>query len=249
MVIESHQNRGNTPDDPLTRGRLTVGVLGGLGPDATVDFLRKIVAETPATTDQEHIRLLIDHNPGVPNRHASIAGKAPSVGPQLAQMAQGLEAAGADFLVMVCNTAHAFEAEIRAAVSIPFLSIIDVTVAALADSGAARVGVMAAEGCLQAGLYQHALAAAGYEPILWSDSELEEFMALVYRIKAGQRDADIADGIARLAASLVSRGADTLIAGCTEIPLFLHAQASPAPLFQSTDLLVQRTIALATGDT
>ncbi|MCB1841376.1 MAG: amino acid racemase [Halioglobus sp.] len=249
MVTGSQQNADNPPDHQVTRERLTVGVLGGLGPEATVDFLRKIVDATPATSDQDHIHLLIDHNPGVPNRHASIAGRAPSVGPQLAQMAQRLEAAGADFLVMVCNTAHAFEAEISAAVSIPFLSIIDVTVAALSDSGAARVGVMAAEGCLQAGLYQQALGAAGYEAILWSDSELEEFMALIYRIKAGQRHADIAEGIARLAASLVTRGADTLIAGCTEIPLFLHAQASPAPLFQSTDLLVQRTIALAKGDT
>jgi aspartate racemase len=225
----------------------TAGVLGGLGPQASVDFLTKIVAATEARSDQDHIRLLLDHNPTVPNRHDAIAGRAPSVGPILADMAAGLERGGADFLVMVCNTAHAYSEDIRAAVSIPFISIVDVTVAALADSGARRVGVMAAEGCLRAALYQRALEAAGYQPVLWSEAELETFMALVYRIKAGERDEDIRSGISQLATSLVFDGAEALIAGCTEIPLFLDQDSAPAPLFSSTDLLVQRTIQLAKG--
>lgn len=224
-----------------------VGVLGGLGPEATVDFMAKLVAATPAGSDQEHIRLLIDHNPGVPNRHDAIAGRTPSVGPQLAVMARGLENSGADFLVMVCNTAHAYSSEIQAAVSIPFISIVDVSVDALAQQPRRSVGVMAAAGCLQARLYQNALEAAGMEAVLWTDGELEDFMQLVYRIKAGERDADIGAGIKRLAASLVFSGAEVLLAGCTEIPLFLDARTAPAPLLSSTDLLVARTIALAQG--
>ena len=183
-----------------------VGVLGGLGPEATVDFMAKLVAATPAGSDQEHIRLLIDHNPGVPNRHDAIAGRTPSVGPQLAVMARGLENSGADFLVMVCNTAHAYSSEIQAAVSIPFISIVDVSVDALAQQPRRSVGVMAAAGCLQARLYQNALEAAGMEAVLWTDGELEDFMQLVYRIKAGERDADIGAGIKRLAASLGASG-------------------------------------------
>jgi len=228
-----------------TAGDQVVGVLGGLGPDATVDFLAKVVAATPAASDQDHIRMLIDHNPGVPNRHAAIAGTAPGVGPELAAMARGLETAGADFLVMVCNTAHAWTDDIRAAVSIPFVSIIDVVIDALRAQRVERVGVMAAEGCLRAGLYQEALAAAGFEPVLWSEAELERFMTLVYRIKAGERDDDIGAGIRRLAADLEFRGADALIAGCTEIPLFLNSGDTGVPLLSSTDLLVERTIALA----
>ncbi len=224
------------------------GVLGGLGPEATVDFLAKLVAGTDAANDQDHVRLLIDHNPTVPNRHDAIAGRAPSVGPQLAEMAAGLERAGADFLVMVCNTAHAYTDEIRTAVSIPFISIVDVTVEAAAAAGHRQVGVMAAEGCLRAALYQQALTAAGCEPVLWSDDELESFMALVYRIKAGERDEDIRSGVSRLATSLVFGGAEALIAGCTEIPLMLAPESAPAPLFSSTDLLVQRTIELAKAD-
>lgn len=221
------------------------GVMGGLGPEATVDFLGKLVVATDAGSDQDHVRLLIDHNPTVPNRHDAIAGRSPSVAPQLVDMALGLERSGADFLVMVCNTAHAYTQEIRAAVSIPFISIVDVTVEAVAAAGHRRVGVMAAEGCLQAGLYQQALEAAGCEAILWSEEELETFMALVYRIKAGERDEEIASGISRLATSLAFGGADALIAGCTEIPLMLSPDKAPAPLYSSTDLLVQRTIELA----
>ncbi len=225
----------------------TVGVLGGLGPDATVDFMSRVIAATPARCDQDHIRMLVDHNPSVPNRHRAITGETPSVGPQLAAMARGLEGAGAEFLVMVCNTAHAYTQEIRAAVAIPFISMIDVTVAAVVATGAKSAGVMAAEGCLRARLYQDALSAAGCESVLWSAPELASFMRLVYRIKAGDRDDEIATGLSQLAASLVFSGADVLIAGCTEIPLLLAPADVPAPLYVSTDLLVQHTLQLAKG--
>ena len=224
----------------------TAGVLGGLGPAATVDFMARVLAGTDASRDQDHIRLLVDHNPGVPDRHRAIAEGSPDVGPQLADMARGLESAGADFLVMVCNTAHAWSDDIRAAVNIPFISIVDVTVGALGEVPR-RAGVMAAEGCLRADLYQRALAAAGHEPILWDERELSQFMELVYRVKAGERDPDIGSAMSRLAASLEFSGADVLIAGCTEIPLMLDPGASSLPLLSSTDILVEHTIALARG--
>jgi aspartate racemase len=225
----------------------TVGVLGGLGPDATVDFMAKVIAATDARDDQEHIRMLVDHNPPVPNRHDAIAGKTPGVGPELASMAAGLEQAGADFLVMVCNTAHAWTEDIRAAVDIPFISIVDVCVEALADTGARNVGVLAADGCLRAGLYQAALAEAGYDPVLWSDAELEQFMALVYRIKAGERGREVTDGMGHLAHALVAAGAEILLAACTEVPLVLEPARSPVPLLSSTDLLAHHTVQLAQG--
>ena len=225
----------------------TAGVLGGLGPAATVDFMSRVLAQTSADCDQDHIRMLVDHNPSIPNRHQALAGEIPSVAPLLAAMAQGLERAGADFLVMVCNTAHAYSEEIRAAVSIPFHSIIDVTVAALGEAPR-RVGVMAADGCLRTGLYQDALVAAGHEPITWDAAELEQFMALVYRVKAGERDPEIGAGMTRLAAGLAFAGADALIAGCTEIPLLIDGPIAGLSLYSSTDLLVEHTIALARGE-
>jgi aspartate racemase len=224
---------------------LIAGVLGGLGPEATVDFMARLVAATDADCDQDHIRLLIDHNPKVPNRHDAIAGNTPSVGPDLAAMAATLEAAGADFLVMVCNTAHAYSADIRAAVRIPFVSIIDVVVEALGEFPARKVGLMAADGCLRAGLYQDALQAQGYEPVMWNEDELQQFMQLVYRIKAGDNAADIGTGMMELANALQARGAEVLVAGCTEVPLHLSAADTSLPLLSSTDLLVRRTIDIA----
>lgn len=216
-----------------------------MGPQATVDFMARVIAATGATSDQEHIHMIVDHNPQVPNRHAAIAGTAPSIGPDLAAMAQRLEGAGADFLVMVCNTAHAFTDDIRAAVSIPFVSIIDVVMEALPRHPARRVGLMAAQGCLQARLYQDALQLAGHEAVLWTDGELARFMDIIYRIKSGDRAVDIAPGLRRLAAELEFRGADILVAGCTEVPMFLSHSDTTAPMLSSTDLLVRRTIELA----
>jgi len=225
--------------------QLIAGVLGGMGPAATVDFLAKLVAATEADSDQDHIHLIIDHNPKVPNRHAAIAGLAPDISPELTAMARRLEAAGADFLVMVCNTAHAYTEQIRASVSIPFVSIIDVVMDELRSLPVKHVGIMAAEGCLRAELYQQALASAGFEAVLWSEDELARFMDLVYRIKAGDRGSDIGAGLSRLAADLVFRGAEILIAGCTEVPLFLSERDTAVPLLSSTSLLVRRTIMLA----
>jgi len=227
----------------------TAGILGGMGPEATIDFMARVLATTTARRDQEHIRMLVDHNPPLPDRHEAIAGGDAGLGPQLAAMARGLEHSGADFLVMVCNTAHAFAADIVAAVSIPFISIIDVTLDALPPSGASpRVGVMAAQGCLQAELYQRALEERGYLPVLWSEEELARFMDVIYRVKAGERDAALQAAMLKLAEALLERGAGTLVAGCTEIPLLLSQEQVAAPLLSSTDLLVRRTVALAKGD-
>src|SRR5690606_12590051 len=106
---------------------LVVGVLGGLGPEATHDFLGKVLASTGARADQEHLHILIDCNPKVPNRNEAIAARGPSAGPALAAMARRLEAAGADFLVMPCNTASYYQREIEAAAPIPFVGIVPET--------------------------------------------------------------------------------------------------------------------------
>jgi len=225
----------------------TAGVLGGMGPEATLDFMSRVMANTPAECDQDHLRMLVDHNPTLPNRHAAIAGDIPSVGPLLAEMAAGLQTAGADFIVMPCNTAHAFADDIRAAVTVPFLNLVDISVSAAVNTGARKIGVMAAKGCLAAGLYQQSLTRHGLEPILWADAELQQFMALVYRIKAGARDAGIGQTMEELASKLIAQGATSLIAACTEIPLVYEQQRCEVPLLNSTELLAQHTLLFAQG--
>jgi len=224
-----------------------------MGPQATVDFMAKLVSRTNAARDQDHIRLIVDHNPTVPNRHEAIAGDRTEVSAALMDMARGLERAGADFLLMVCNTAHAFQQDIKDAVGIPFVGIVEEVVSELDSkwSDSRRVGVMAADGCLASGLYQRALREAGREPITWSDVELEQFMALLYQVKAGDALEKTRLRMEQLAQSLIVRGAEVLIAGCTEIPLILHNSDAtselPFPLLSSTDILVSRTIDYAMG--
>jgi aspartate racemase len=214
-----------------------------MGPDATVDFMAKVIAATPADKDQDHLRMLVDSNPHVPNRQEALLRGGEDPGPALAAMAKGLQTAGADFLVMPCNTAHAFKDAIVAAVEIPLVSIIDVTVDACA--GATTVGVLATDGCIASGVFQDALAGRGLCEVLPDEGELQELMRLITRIKSGDQGADVAAAMLVLAQELVVRGADAIIAGCTEIPLVLKPEVLDVPLVSSTDALAAATVAIA----
>lgn len=228
-----------------TSSPLTVGVMGGMGPDATVDFMDKVIAATPAGSDQQHIHMLVDHNPHVPDRTAAILGHGAEPGPVLASMAQQLQQAGADFIVMPCNTAHAFQSAIRGALDVPFVSIIDETVAAC-DAYEA-VGLLATHGCLASGIYDKALSASGITVVLPDDAETQVFMKLLAEIKRGERGPDMSAGMAALADALIARGARAVIAGCTEIPLVLDNSMLGVPLISSTDVLAEVTVAYALG--
>jgi aspartate racemase len=211
--------------------------------------MAKVIAMTDASCDQDHVRMLVDHNPHVPNRQDAILADGEDPGPALAEMAAGLEARGADFLVIPCNTAYVFEDAILEATRIPLVSIITESVAMVTGAvpAATSVGLLATDGCLQAGIYQVGIEAAGMTAILPSDAELDQIMDLVNTIKAGRQDDKTAAAMRELAAALVSRGADAIIAGCTEIPLVLGHVDVSVPLIPSTDALALKTVKLATG--
>lgn len=225
----------------------TVGIIGGMGPAATLDFVARLRRLTPAEVDQDHLRLLIDDNPTLPNRNAALAGRGPSPGPEIAAMARGLERSGADFLVMPCNTAHAFQAEIEAAVTIPFLSIVEATIAAALGSEPQlrRAGIMAVDGCRSAGLYQSALEAMDVTPVLLARDDQAAFMALIGRIKAGDLGAEVQAAMRHLADRLIADGAEAILAACTEIPLVLEGVDLGVPLINSTEELARRTLTFA----
>ena len=214
-----------------------------MGPDATADFMSRVIRATPASKDQDHLRMLIDNNPHVPNRQEALLRGGEDPGPALASMARGLAAAGADFLVMPCNTAHAFAEAITAAVDIPLVSIIDVTVEACGEATA--IGVLATDGCITSGVFQEALAGHDRRAVLPDENEIETLMSLITRIKAGDTGPGVADGMRELAAALVARGAEVIVAGCTEIPLVLGAEMIDVPLVSSTDELARATVAMA----
>ncbi len=234
--------------------RPILGILGGLGPAATVDFYSKLVAATPAVSDQDHLHVIIDSDPGVPNRNEAVAGTGPSPAPQLAAMARRLEAAGAEALFMVCNAAHAFSDAITKAVDVPLVSIVEETVEATlaAAPGARIVGVLAAAGAQDARLYPTAFEGRGVRVIEPTGERRDRFMDLLYRVKAGDTGAGVRAGMLALVRELVADGAEAIVAGCTEVPLVLSGDdlASAGvrvPLVSSTDALVAAAVAIGTG--
>lgn len=205
-----------------------VGVLGGMGPLATVDFLRKIVEETPASCDQEHIPLVVYSVPQIPDRSHSIIADGESPLPMLLRGAKTLQDSGAAFIAIPCNTAHYWHRALAAGLDIPVLHIADCVCAQIEhmNAGSAPIGVLATEGTLQAGFYQEKLKAHGH-PMLRPTAE--EQNALVGQGIQLVKQGKILEGGRLLDAAvdrLLARGACTVILACTEIPLGLSAVAS-----------------------
>lgn len=216
-----------------------LGVIGGMGPAATVAFLARVQALTPADGDADHIRVVMDLNPQVPDRNTR-PGEAEVV---LGQMAEGLAAAGAEVIAMPCNTAHAQAGAIRAvceAKGLRFIDMIAATADAAAASGVKRIGVLATPGGER--LYMQALAARGIETVLLEGADREAFMALVYGVKRGDVGEAARAGMLRLAQALADAGAHGLIAGCTEVPLLLRAENAPVLLTDSAEVLAQACV-------
>ncbi|HVE06726.1 MAG TPA: amino acid racemase [Paraburkholderia sp.] len=228
---------------------LVVGVLGGMGPQATADFLAKLVAATPVDREQDHLRVRVDSNPKVPDRSDAITGRGPSPGPMLAAMAAGLERAGVDFLAMPCNTAHAFELEIRAAIGVPFISIVAEACAACERNwpAARRFGLLATNGCIAARLYQDHFALRGATAVTLAPDAQERFMALLYRIKLGDLSNAARAAMRDFGNALIDAGADVIVAGCTEVPLVLGTTDLARPVLDTTVELAQRCVRYALG--
>lgn len=207
-----------------------LGVLGGMGPAATVAFLARVQALTPAQGDQDHIRIIADINPQVPDRNRAPDAAETTLG----QMAMRLRDAGAQVLAMPCNTAHAQAAGIRKA-GLPLIDMIAETTEVATSGGAKKVGVLATPG--GEALYTKALQGKGAKIVRLTGAAREGFMACVYAVKRG----DVGEGpraeMRRLAATLVAAGAEVVIAGCTEVPLLLDTADVSVPLVDSAEVL------------
>lgn len=207
-----------------------LGVLGGMGPAATVAFLARVQALTPAEVDEDHIRVIADINPQVPNRHT----QPEAAGRTLGEMARALKTAGAEILAMPCNTAHAHAEAIRAA-GLPFIDMVAETARAAGATGARRIGVLATPG--GEALYAAALAAQGLTLVAPAPADRERFMRVVFGVKAG----DVGEGqraaMREMAEALVAAGAEAVIGGCTEVPLLLQAAEVSVPLIDSAEVL------------
>ena len=193
--------------------------------------MSSLVELTPARADCEHLHVLVDSNPKVPDINASVLGTGPSASPILQAMAQRLEHAGADFLVMVCNAAHFHADDIRSAVGIPFISMPQATVSYVATQllGTTRCGVLATDGGLRSGVYQEALLAAGIEPLLPLPEQMQCLNAALKKIRAGLIDASVRDDLREAIDAFAEHGVQAVLAACTEIPLAISHTDTTLP--------------------
>jgi aspartate racemase len=223
--------------------RKTIGVIGGMGPAATAEFFRRLVEATEAARDQDHLHVLIDSDPAIPDRTLALVADGPSPAPELVRIARRLEAMGADLLVMPCNTAHAFAPEVVRSVRVPLVSWVAEAVAYVAKAQPARAGVLATSGTIASGVYQDALAGAEIEAVIPTPREQADVMDAIYGLKGGD---PAQPAVAGALAALVDRGAEVILLACTELP-WLGLTGADVPIVDPADVIARRVVALAGG--
>jgi aspartate racemase len=224
-----------------TRG--VVGVLGGMGPLATIDFMHKVLAATPADTDQDHVPMLVSSIPQVPDRAAAFRGDGAS--PLAAMIASGqrLVRAGASLVVIPCNTAHLWFDDLQSALGLTMLHLVD---AALADGvatvgGSGTIGLLCTDATLASGLYTNRAPQVRWA--LPTAHEMQDWvMPGIRAVKAGELDRG-GELLVAAAQALARRGAQALVLGCTEVPLVLGASNAPVPVIDATASLARRAVA------
>jgi aspartate racemase len=222
---------------------LTLGLLGGVSPAATLSFLAKLQAFTPARSDQDHIRVIADINPAVGDTPVPGVGGAP--GPMLAEMAGALRGAGADVLAIASNGAHAHADLIQRASRLPLIDMIGTAAAGARASGVRRVGVLGAKASLR--LYREYLAAQAMGMVTLSAEGQGELLALLREVRGGEAGAQAEAKAATLAAELIAEGAELVICGSVSLSLLLRPEDIRVELIEPLELLARRCVAVCLG--
>lgn len=229
--------------------RRPVGILGGMGPEATVLLMQRVIAAVPAQDDADHVPLLVDQNPQVPSRiRHLIEGTGEDPGPVLAGMAARLEGAGAQAIAMPCNTAHHFAPAIRRAISVPFIDMVaEATAMARQMAGAGgRIGLLASPAVRRTQLFEPVFARAELTPVYLADDDA--LLAVIRRVKADGPSRAARDGLTEASARLAGEGAGIQMIACTEFSLIADAVAPEAQAFDTLDCLVRAIVGFAAPD-
>lgn len=197
-----------------------LGVLGGMGPLATVDFLEKLVLQTDAARDQDHIPFLVACLPQIPNRLDALLRGGPTPSDAMVDGIDRLVAGGADLIVIPCNTAHAWYDELAARSPVPILHIVHAVLDALREGGIERgpIGLLATEGTIKADIYQSVLRGQGLECRLPDDAAPVD--AGIHAVKVGRLE-DARAGLAAVVRTMLDQGCTAVIFGCTEVSVAL----------------------------
>ena len=227
-----------------------VGVLGGMGPEATVDFYSKLLRITPASRDQEHLHVILDSNGKIPDRSAALRGEGESPVPVMQAMARGLQNAGAELIAIACNTAHYYYQEVQDAVSIPVLHIQKETYRNLRRRfpEVTNVGLLATTMTVKTGLFQKFADEVGIQLVLMPQDLQETLVSTaIAAVKAGDKQRGTAL-VLQACDVLLQQGAEVVIAGCTEIPLVLSDGDISIPVIDSSMALAEATLAMARSE-
>ncbi len=224
-----------------------IGILGGMGPEATAELYLRIIRATKVKRDQDHPRVIIYSNSKVPDRTAAILEAGPSPLPELIRAGKRLEEAGADFIIIPCNTAHYFIDQLQKELRVPILNMIKLSAGRARDSypNVRKAGLLASDGTVKSGLYKSAYGDAGIEIMELSPERQAEVMKAIYQyIKAG----NLIDGgllLHKVADDLVTIGAEMIICGCTEVSLVLKEGDLAVPIFDPLQVLAEAAVAEA----
>lgn len=226
----------------------TVGIIGGMGPEATVDLMQRIIQATPANDDQDHLRLLVDNNPKVPSRiKASIEDTGEDPAPVLVQMARDLERWGADFLAIPCNTAHHFHPAVQAAVGVPVLNMIELAVGRIRQEtpDILKVGLFASTAVIRTGLYDKFFARRGVEVVHPGDTSQDQVLAAIRAIKAQRFSSASLDALNRAIDDLIAREAEVILIACTELSVIAKKLQLSVVTCDSAQVLAEAIVAEA----
>lgn len=226
-----------------------IGILGGMGPEATAELFFRIIKETPAEKDQDYPRIIVDNNPKIPDRTAAILGEGENPLPEMIKTAKNLEKAGADFIVMPCVTAHYYYEDLRKSVKIPILNMIELTVQTIREEfqNVKDVGILGTTGTVKAKIFDNPLNSIGVKAVYPSDENQKRVMEAIYTyIKAGK----ILKGrkiVIEEANHLIDVGADAIICGCTEVSLVLKDGDIAKPVIDPLQILARNAVMVAFG--
>lgn len=226
----------------------TIGIMGGMGPLATVDLMQKVIVATKAVKDQEHIHTVIDNNTNIPDRSECIFGQGPSPVPEMTKSAELLTAMGADVIIIGCNTAHYFLPEVQKKVKTPFINMIEETAAFCKKEGYHTLGLLASAGTCASGIYKKAFAALGLELIHPEAAEQEIIHEMIYDgVKATNYSYD-ASAAQSVLHAMEKRGVEAFILGCTEVPVAVQMYHLKGCFVDATEVLAEKAVAWAGGE-
>jgi aspartate racemase len=223
-----------------------VGILGGMGPEATVDLMQRIIRLTPALDDADHIRCIVDNNPKVPSRiKAIIEGDGEDPGPSMADMGRRLASWGADFLVIACNTAHYYYEAVQQAVNIPVINLIDL-VARHVESHfpeQGRVGILASPAVAMTGLYTKRFQKMGITDI-WPDADHQaSLLRVIKEVKKGNTGTEVRADYLAVCDNLRQQGAQLAVVACTELSAL--DVTLPIDFLDAAEILAMEIVAVA----